>query len=200
MLLVRMPSFSLTSRNFVRLLTSCGMAKMLCHFSRASGAGSKHIQVGMELHDMVCGMCGAIVSTRSSLCCKMAYWGFKTPANFGMWLVITILLVTGAIWLIIGGLDTGGCNYCYSKFNKDLSPKHNGDSIDKGCHVLLFSFQLYEPKLALESDARGNMWGWCMLATGPVGELAAGSAMFLLGLLLLTYFCCAPRPSNVTPV
>ncbi|GIL74615.1 hypothetical protein Vretimale_2169 [Volvox reticuliferus] len=128
----------------------------------------------------------------------MAYWGFKTPANFAMWLVITILLVTGAIWLIIGGLDTGGCNYCYSEYDKDLSPA--GNSINKGCQVLLFSFVLHEPDLALETDARGNMWGWCMLATGPVGELAAGGAMFILGLLLMIYFCFAPRPSNVTPI
>ncbi|GIL48377.1 hypothetical protein Vafri_4637 [Volvox africanus] len=129
----------------------------------------------------------------------MAYWGFKTSANFVMWLLTTILLVTGAIWLIIGGLDTSGCNYCYSEFNKDLSPKHKDGSIDKGCQVLLFSFTLHEPDLAAESDARGNMWGWCMFASGPVGELAAGGAMFLLGLLFLTYFCCAPRPSNVVP-
>ncbi|GLC59685.1 hypothetical protein PLESTB_001522300 [Pleodorina starrii] len=129
----------------------------------------------------------------------MAYWGYKTSANFAMWLVVTVLLVTGAVWLIIGGLDTGGCNYCYDEFNKDLTPK-KPEKTNKGCQVLLYSFMLYTPEKAAEPDGRGNMWGFCMFGGGAVAELAAGAAMFVLGLLLLTYFCCAPRPSHVTPI
>lgn len=126
----------------------------------------------------------------------MAYWGFKTPANFVMWLMVTLLLVSGAVWLIIGGVTTSGCNYCYTEFNQDLSMKHK--EIEKGCQVLLFSFVLNEPQHVIESDARDYMWVWCMFATGPVAELAAGGSMFVLGLLLLIYFCLAQRPSTVT--
>jgi hypothetical protein len=128
----------------------------------------------------------------------MAYWGYKTPGNFAVWLIVTVLLVTGAVWLIIGGIDTGGCNACYSEFNMDLSPKDSNTA--KGCQVLQFAFVLHEPKLAAQQDARDQMWGWCMYGTGPVGELAAGATMFMLGLLLLVYFCLAKKPEAPIPV
>ncbi|EFJ49880.1 hypothetical protein VOLCADRAFT_104127 [Volvox carteri f. nagariensis] len=102
----------------------------------------------------------------------MAYWGFRTPANFAMWLVVTVLLVTGAVWLIIGGVNTHGCNFCYSEFNKDLTVK-DPSGTEKGCTVLAFSFALYEPQRLREADPRGNMWGWTSLASINVFKYAS---------------------------
>ena len=129
----------------------------------------------------------------------MAYWGYKTPANFAVWLITAVLLVTGAVWLIIGGVDAAGCRFCYNQLGSAL--RTNADpKIDKGCIVAAFAFELYEPKLASEADARVNFYDWCLGTTGPLVEMIAGAAIFAAGLLLLSYFCCCGvRPSSVAP-
>ncbi|GFR46237.1 hypothetical protein Agub_g7783 [Astrephomene gubernaculifera] len=132
----------------------------------------------------------------------MAYWGYKTPANFAVWVLITVLLVTGVIWLPKGGADTAGCGYCWTQFDdgplNDMalinSTKVGG--IDKGCLVAAFSFNLYEPEEAAKVGARDDFYWFC-LNSGPLAQMIGGAVVFGVGLLLLTYFCCcAVKPSS----
>ncbi|KXZ54795.1 hypothetical protein GPECTOR_4g866 [Gonium pectorale] len=122
----------------------------------------------------------------------MAYWGYKTPGNFTIWMIVAVLLVTGAIWLPIGGAGIGGCAYCADK----LGPRLNTTGVDKGCVVGAYSFQLYEPVEAAKLDAKDEFYWFCING-GPLAAAIAGTVVFGTGLLFLIYFCtCAKPPSD----
>ncbi|GIL48379.1 hypothetical protein Vafri_4642 [Volvox africanus] len=126
----------------------------------------------------------------------MAYWGYKKPLNFMMWILVIVLLVTGAIWLIVGGVNAADCAACRAQFGKNLTMGVDPRSIDNICNVGAYAFWLNNPEDAYVPDVRNNYYGWCILHTGPAAEIIAGGVMILLGLFLMLYFVFASPPGD----